>query len=98
MQMDGRAVVATALLGMIALLAAGVPRHDRHGDESRGPSRGMGRAGTATRAARTLTKSLLIGEVALATALLVGAGVLVTSFVKLMAVEPGLDVRNVVTV
>jgi putative ABC transport system permease protein len=35
--------------------------------------------------------------VALSTALLVGAGVLVASFVKLMAIDPGLDVRNVVT-
>jgi hypothetical protein len=43
------------------------------------------------------TKSLLVGEVGLATALLVGAGVLVTSFVKLSAIDAGLDVRHVVT-
>ena len=98
-QMDGRAVAATAFLGVVALLAAGVPPAWIGTAMNPADSlRGMGRAGTATRAARTLTKSLLIGEVALATALLVGAGLLVTSFVKLMAVEPGLDVRNVVTV
>ena len=97
-QMDRRAVVATALLGIIAVLAAGMPPAWIGTAMNPADSlRASGRAGTATRAARTLTKSLLVGEVALATALLVGAGVLVTSFVKLMAIDPGLDVRNVVT-
>jgi predicted permease len=59
--------------------------------------RSTGRAGTRTRAERMWTKSLLVGEVGLATALLVGAGLLVTSFVKLSAIDAGLDVRHVVT-
>jgi predicted permease len=97
-QMDLRAVAATALLGLIALLVAGVPpawigTAMNPADTLRAGSR----TGTATRMARTLTTSLLVGEVALSTALLVGAGVLVASFVKLMAIDPGLDVRNVVT-
>jgi predicted permease len=97
-QMDLRAIVATALLGLIALLTAGAtPAWIGTAMNPADTLRAGGRAGTATRAVRMLTKSLLIGEVALSTALLVGAGVLVASFVKLMAIDPGLDVRNVVT-
>lgn len=97
-QMDLRAIVVTALLGLIALVAAGVPpAWIGTAMNPLSTLRTGGRAGTATRAARTVTTSLLVGEVALSTALLIGAGVLVASFVKLTAIDPGLDVRNVVT-
>ena len=55
------------------------------------------RAAARPRVLRAWTTSLLIGEVALATALLVGAGVLVASFVNLLRLDPGLDVHRVVT-
>ena len=98
LQIDHRAIIGTGLLGLIALLTAGVPPAWIGTATNPVDSlRATGRAGTASRAARTLTTSLLIGEVALATALLVGAGVLGTSFVNLMAMDPGLDVRNVMT-
>ncbi len=97
-QMDRRGAAATVLLGIIAVLAAGVPPAWIGTATNPADSlRATGRAGTATRAERMWTKSLLVAEVGLATALLVGAGVLVTSFVKLMAIDPGLDVRHVVT-
>jgi predicted permease len=98
-RMDVRAVVASGLLGTIALLAAGVPTAWLGTTMNPADSlRTTGRTGTPTRATRLWTTSLLIGEVALATALLAGAGVLVASFVKLMALDPGLDVRHAVTV
>lgn len=97
-RMDRRAFTATALLGLFALLAAGVPAAWIGTAMNPADSmRALGRSGTATRVARVWTKSLLVGEVALATALLVGGGLLVTSFVKLMAIDPGLNLRNVVT-
>lgn len=97
-QMDRRAAAATVLLGIVALLGAGLPPAWIGTAMNPADSlRATARAGTATPVERMWTKSLLVGEVALATALLVGAGVLVASFVKLMAIDPGLDVRHVVT-
>jgi putative ABC transport system permease protein len=54
-----------------------------------------GAAGAARQRARTI---LLVAEVALAVILLVGAGLFVSSFVRLMNVDLGLDYSNVVTV
>jgi putative ABC transport system permease protein len=97
-QLDLRAVAATALLALIAAVGAGLP--PAWIGTSLDPAdsiRGIGRAGTDTRASRTWTRTLLVGEVALATALLAGAGVLVSSFVKLMSMDPGLNTRGVMT-
>jgi putative ABC transport system permease protein len=97
-QMDYRAVAATAVLGFVALLIAGVaPAWLGTATNAAESLRVASRGGTASRAARTWTTSLLVGEVALATALLIGAGVLVTSFIKLMAIDPGLDLRHAVS-
>jgi putative ABC transport system permease protein len=97
-EMDARAIVATVFLGVVALLAAGLPPAWIGTAINPADSlRGMARGGTSTRAARSWTTSLLVAEVALATALLVGAGVLVASFVNLLRLDPGLDVHHVVT-
>ena len=45
-----------------------------------------------------LRNLLVVSEVALALALLIGAGLMSRSFVRLMSVDPGLDPRNVLTV
>jgi predicted permease len=54
-----------------------------------------GAAGAVRQRARTI---LLVAEVALAVILLVGAGLFVSSFVRLMNVDLGLDYSNVVTI
>jgi len=58
-------------------------------DEGRGSSGGRRRNG-----ARNL---LVVAQVALSTVLLVGSGLLIRSFVRLRAVNPGFDPKNVVT-
>ena len=96
--LDLRAVAVAALLGVVATTIAGVvpawlATRARAGDALRPGDRG----GTETRAQRTLSRGLLIAEMAMATALLIGAGVLARSFVNLTRVDRGLDPRGVVS-
>jgi predicted permease len=97
-QIDLRAVGATSAAGLLATLLAGLApawlgtRVDRattmHLRE---------RGGTASRAERVFSRSLLAAEMALAVALLVGAGLLLRSFVNLSRADRGLDAGGVVT-
>jgi putative ABC transport system permease protein len=52
---------------------------------------------TAGRGKHALRNALVIGEFALAFVLVMGAGLIARSFVKLMNVDPGFDPKNVVT-
>ncbi len=58
---------------------------------------GGSRSGGAPPGALRLRSLLVLSQVSLATMLLVGAGLLVHSFVKLQNVDPGLDPANVMT-
>ena len=55
-----------------------------------------GEAGPS-QAARNAASVLVIGEVALAIVLLVGAGLILRSFARLLAVDPGFHIDNVLT-
>jgi predicted permease len=95
---DLRAVLAASALGVVATVAAGVPpawlgTRVNAADSLRLAVRGA----TASRASRRWSRVLLAGEVAMATALLVGAGVLTLSFTALMRADSGLDVEHVTT-
>ena len=56
-----------------------------------------GRSGTASLLRQQLRSVLVAAEVALAVILLVGAGLFVASFTRLMRIDLGLDYRNVLT-
>ena len=56
-----------------------------------------GRSGTATRGARVVRYALVAAEVALAFLLLVGAGLMLASFQRVLHVEPGFEPRGVLT-
>ncbi len=56
-----------------------------------------GRAGTSGRASRALRHALVVLEIALAVVVLIGAGLLVRSFVRLRAANPGFDPAGVLT-
>jgi putative ABC transport system permease protein len=82
------AVGTGVLFGLIPALAA-----------SGGPLYGAlreGRSGVSGR--RRLAGAMVLGEVALALTLLVGAGLLVRSFARLRSVDPGFQPRGVITV
>ncbi|MBO0860038.1 MAG: ABC transporter permease [Chloracidobacterium sp.] len=81
---------AGILFGLIpALQASKVNLNDSFKDGGRSPG-GRGR--------NRLRNLLVVSEMALALALLIGAGLMLRSFIRLMSVDPGLDPRNVLTV
>jgi len=56
-----------------------------------------GRSGTAGRRGRTVRRLLVTAQVAFAFMLLIGAGLLLASFQRILAVKPGYDVNHVLT-
>jgi putative ABC transport system permease protein len=56
-----------------------------------------GRSTSAGRGARALRRALVVGQVAFTFVLLVGAGLLLASFRKVLAVDPGFDADRVLT-
>jgi predicted permease len=95
---DLRALMAACATGFGATASAGVlpawAGTRAHGTYSLAPGE---RTGTETRLARRATRTLLVVEIALGCTLLVGAGLLVRSFVNLSHIDRGLDTRNVIT-
>jgi len=96
LNIDGRALAVTSLSSVVATVAAGLlPAWiGTHTDPERS-LRITERSGTETRGARVDTKTLLVGEIALACTLLVGATLLVRSFINLANAERGLNVDGV---
>ena len=95
---DARVLGFTALLAVVTGLAFGlVPAWHAARSETGQMLRESGR-GTSHRAATNRTRALLVvTEFALAVVLLVGAGLLIRSFVGLTRVDPGYDVEQVVS-
>ena len=56
-----------------------------------------GRSGTAGRTSRVVRRSLVVAQVSLAFVLLIGAGLLLASFQRLLGVDPGFVAENVLT-
>ena len=56
-----------------------------------------GRTGTASRATRTLRGGLVVAQVSIAFALLIGAGLMVASFVRMMRVDHGFQTDRLLT-
>jgi putative ABC transport system permease protein len=96
LNIDVRALTVTSLSGVAATLAAGLlPAWIGTRVNADSSLRVSDRGGTETRAARTLTRTLLIGEVALACTLLVGAMLLVRSYINLATASRGLETEDV---
>jgi predicted permease len=85
----GLAVLASLLVGLFPVLQA--TRTDAHE-----ALKSDGRAG-AGRGASRLRQALVVAEIALSVVLLLGAGLLVRSFVNLQRIDPGFDPRGVLT-
>jgi putative ABC transport system permease protein len=84
------AVGTGIIIGLIPALATGKPELTEALKEG-------GRGSTSGVRRNRLRNSLVIAEVALALVLLVGAGLLMKSFVRLQNVHPGFESKNVLT-
>jgi putative ABC transport system permease protein len=98
LDIDVRSLAAASAAGLAAVCAGGIlPAWiGTHVDPLRS-MRISERGGTGTTRVRTVSRALLIGEVALACTLLAGATVLVRSFINLATADRGLDSSGVVT-
>jgi putative ABC transport system permease protein len=95
---DGRVVAFTALLSIATGIVFGlVPAFKASGADLLSTIKRASRGAGAGAASRRFRSALIVVEVALALTLLVGAGLLIQSFARLMAVDTGFDPDGVVT-
>jgi putative ABC transport system permease protein len=95
-RLDARVLGFAALVSLLAGLLAGLLPALRASRVDLLPSLHDGRGASAGRRTLRLGGSLLVAEAALAVVLLVGATLLVRSFFRLVAVDPGYDSASVV--
>ncbi|MEO8076580.1 MAG: ABC transporter permease [Acidobacteriota bacterium] len=97
-RMDLPAIGFTLALALIVGLAVGlVPVFNLRRMNLSQAFREEGRSGTSTRGARALRRVLVASQVAFAFMLLIGAGLLLASFERVLAVSPGFDPSHVLT-
>ena len=98
LDVDVRALAVTSISGVVAMVVAGLlPAVIGTRVNVDTSLRVTDRGGTETRPARMMTRALLVGEIAFACALLVGATLLVRSFINLANADRGLETRGVLT-
>jgi putative ABC transport system permease protein len=96
--LDGRVVAFTMLVALgTGLLFGLVPALQASRSDVATALREGGRSGSAGPRANRLRSSLVVGELALALVLLVGAGLLIKSFYRLQHVDPGFEPTGLLT-
>jgi putative ABC transport system permease protein len=94
---DGRVITFAALLSIVTGVVFGlVPALRASTPDLISTLKQAGRGGGPAQS-RRFRSALVIVEVAMALVLLVGAGLMIRSFARLMAIEPGFDADGVVT-
>jgi predicted permease len=92
-RLDGAAVLFTFIVSVLAALAfAAIPL--LYGTPLASSLHEVGRANTASRSRHRSRQILMGGQVALALVLLVSSGLMVRSFQKLRAIDPGFDASS----
>ncbi|HEX2167054.1 MAG TPA: ABC transporter permease [Longimicrobiales bacterium] len=96
--MDMRTVLVALGIALVAgLLFGAIPVIRLMRGQLISVFREEGRTGTASRTTRALRGGLVVAQVSLAFALLIGAGLLIASFVRLTRVDPGFETGNMIT-
>jgi len=91
----GFTFLATLLTGLVAGLIPALQASQI--DLNEALKEGARKAGLRRRSLGRVSPILMIGEVALTLVLLTGAGLLVKSYLRVLAVEPGYDPKNLLT-
>ena len=88
--MDGRLLLFAVLAAVATGIVFGIlPAIESSGIDLNAALSETSRGGTASRTGRAMRGALVVAEVALAVVVLIGAGLLVRSFLSLRAVNPG---------
>jgi putative ABC transport system permease protein len=96
--LDLRVLVIATLAALVTGVLCGLaPAWRSSRPDLHGAMRDGGRSATAGQSRQRLQWTLVVAEVALAVVLLVGSGLFVSSFLRLVNVNLGLDPRNVTT-
>ncbi|HEY0159166.1 MAG TPA: ABC transporter permease [Thermoanaerobaculia bacterium] len=97
-EIDGRVLAATAALTLVTAIFFGLAPalHASRADLQTGLKSGS-RGSSHDRGGKMLRKTLVVAEVALATVLLIGAGLLIKSFARLEGVGSGVQADDVLT-
>jgi putative ABC transport system permease protein len=94
---DGRMLGYTALVATVMSLAIGtVPLVHVLGGNLLGLMQTSGRGASTSKGVRTISSALVIVQVAFALILLTGAGLLIHSFARATAIDPGFDPRQMI--
>jgi putative ABC transport system permease protein len=95
--LDGRVLAFTLVVSTaMALLFAWAPRLTFMGDPLRAMAAGGGRS-TGGRSRRRAQSALVVSQLAVSFMLLIGAGLLMRTLLRLYAVDPGFDLENVLS-
>ena len=95
---DGRTLALTAIVAVITGIAFGILPAMHVGKHDLATALRAGARGTRTRpSAHRAKRVIVVAEVALAVTLLTGAGLLLHSFAKLLAVDPGFRPEGVIS-
>jgi len=99
LSLDARVLVFAAAMAVATGICCGLlPAWQLTRGRQMDALREGGRGGTASRSKHRLRGALMVAEVALAVVLVVGAGLFVSSFVRVLSVDLGINIENVVAV
>ncbi|HTY84603.1 MAG TPA: ABC transporter permease [Silvibacterium sp.] len=97
-ELDGRVLLFTLGIALLTGIVTGVfPAMQMARTDLNSTLRDEGRGVSGGRAKGRLKSLLVVGQVALSILLLIGAGLLLRSFERLLRVDPGFEVSNVLT-